>query len=89
VSACTFAAYAIVPVAGLLLDLIGTLLLVSPLFLLRSRDVLRGDTAPFWSQADDKEATLLRRQLKVAIPGVALLTTGVALQILVAVCTLR
>jgi hypothetical protein len=76
-------------VAGLLLDLIGTLLIVSPLFFLRPRDVVRGDAAPFWGQEDDKEAKLLRRQLRLAIPGALLLTVGVGLQVLAAICTPR
>jgi hypothetical protein len=86
---CAFASYIAVPVAGLVLDLVGTLLLVSPLFTLRPRDVVRGDAAPAWSQVDDKEAKLLRRQLRVAIPGAVLLILGVGLQILVVICALR
>jgi hypothetical protein len=89
VNGCAFMGYMVVSVTGLVLDLVGTLLLVSPLFALRPRDVVRGDAALFWSQEDDKEAKLLRRQLRVAIPGAVLLTLGVGLQILVAVCTPR
>jgi hypothetical protein len=89
-SACTFATQtALVPVAGLLFDLVGTLLLVSPLFALRPRDVVRGDAAPAYSQEDDKEGKVLRGQAWVAIPGALILTAGVGLQILVTICTAR
>lgn len=73
-------------VVGLTLDLFGTLLIGCPLFFLRKDDVVRGDRALFWSQPDDPEARLLKRQLSVAGPGAFLLTLGVAGQILATWC---
>jgi hypothetical protein len=72
--------------AGLALDLLGTLLLVCPLFFLRKRDVVRGGRALFWSQPDDPEARFLKRQLSVAVPGALLLTAGVGMQMLATWC---
>jgi hypothetical protein len=40
---------------GLALDLLGTPLIVCPLFFLRKNDVVRSDQALFWSQPDDPE----------------------------------
>ena len=71
---------------GLALDLLGTLLIVCPLFFFRKRDVVRGDQARFWSQPDDPEAGLLKRQLSVAVPGALLLTAGVVIQMFAAWC---
>jgi hypothetical protein len=73
-------------VAGLALDLAGTLLIVCPLFFLRKKDVVRGDQALFWSSPDDPESKLLKRQLVVAGPGALLLTMGAVLQILASWC---
>jgi hypothetical protein len=50
---------------------------LSPLFFFRKRDVVRGGQARFWSQPDDPEAGLLKRQFAVVVPGAALLTVGV------------
>jgi hypothetical protein len=89
---CTLAtqtALVYLAMAGLLLDLVGTLVLVSPLFALRPRDVVRGDAAPAWSQEGDKEAKLLRRQRRVLIPGAVLLTAGVLLQVFATFCSAR
>ena len=73
-------------VVGLALDLLGTLLIVCPLFFFRKRDVIRGGQARFWSQPDDPEAGLVKRQLAVAAPGAVLLTIGVGMQILATWC---
>jgi hypothetical protein len=67
-------------IVGLALDLVGTLLAISPLFLLGKQQVMRGDRALFWSQENDPEARLLRRQLSAARWGAAVLTLGVVIQ---------
>jgi hypothetical protein len=73
-------------IVGLALDLVGTLLTIAPLFFISRRLVIRGDLAPFWSQKDDPEAKLLRRQLSWAPWGAGLLTLGVSIQALASWC---